>query len=986
MDDIDPTAAQKINQIVAAAGEEHLAAYIKQTFPPPLVALGYYTVENAVNWLDFDKFMRWLSHAIQTTAASASINTNAFPGSPSILSHPTSSSPSTVHSPPRSNAVDTTDSPPPAPLLRHQKRKRQPEDVICITSDSESDSHIQSTSTKKRAKHNKRSKSDGRVVISKQLSCSEIRTITKIPSCWTVPHPEDGDFAYLLDISEDQREWLDKKNEPLSMIAIIKSEDQDSWGEGTGGSRTKPTNVVALGNVPCQAATHQCQGVWICSQFDQSLLDGHERYEPDDDAMRELWEADRAVNVRDTSSMSIRAAAFYTEVHRKKCKFVAADGAECPGTPVYRKLRQMNLDGKYGFIGCENFAAGQSHRFVTINRDVDEDLLIELFQNNGQFKSFVNTITATCARVLPPGQGGKGERTCPYPHIDVNGNIIKGELIRRKCNATIKIFAPIDRDDRRAIVYLSGPHNHPRPPSTKLSRTGKDAHKEAILAAGTTGLTVLKCDNAGSTSKVFGGNIPATLDPALSNPRIKRKLIYDLKTLDNPHGLGFEGEFLSRSFNLAIDITPGVCFFQRKMRETLPADKRYIHYLTSEDGIEIILTMLPFLARRIHSAKASLYDNTYARVHGVWKEWEVVIWDDKLDFRATITRIYSTRETYEVFGKMWPALWDTIHRVTGVEVKFKFIHGEGLRTVLVDGTKPQANAFGADLIARNKPHLSGVHVTDPQAILPFILRTCVFHVNRKFAAMALADELDEFIEWCKNSEHKVVRDWIKDKDSVRDWFWSSINEFLSEIPKEDWYLTPGDTKVPTRILINTRERIFHFWKQSNAYQLDLQVEEKIKLMEEQCVLINHRNSKGHRDRNDASRRSANHHKALDRSHAREEIEGIDAQVKALKEKKKALQATSGIKKTKKQGEKEKVKAPDENELAGLSEDIPDSSDEAGHGLAPITAAYTEQAAFLAAPMLSNFGFQLDPALEPSFPPGAGYENLDGNLEDYTYPF
>ncbi|KAJ6572699.1 hypothetical protein DFH09DRAFT_1312480 [Mycena vulgaris] len=310
--------------------------------------------------------------------------------------------------------------------------------------------------------------------------------------------------------------------------------------------------------------------------------------------------------------------------------------------------------------------------------------------------------------------------------------------------------------------------------------------------------------------------------------------------------------------------------------------------------------------------------------------------------------------------------------------------------------------------AANAPHLSDVHVTDPQAILPFILRTCVFHVNRKFAAMALAvpdeemgrirrcyyiktkDELDEFIERCKNSEHKVVRDWIKDKDSVRDWFWSSINEFLSEIPKEDWYLTPGDT--------NLNESAHPYTNQhtgtnlplleaiQRAYQLDLQVEEKIKLMEEQCVLINHRNSKGHRDRNNASRRSANHHKALDRSHAREEIEGIDAQVKALKEKKKALQATSGIKKTKKQGEKEKVKAPDENELAGLSEDIPDSSDEAGHGLAPIPAAYTEQAAFLAAPMLSNFGFQLDPALEPSFPPGAGYENLDGNLEDYMYPF
>jgi hypothetical protein len=73
---------------------------------------------------------------------------------------------------------------------------------------------------------------------------------------------------------------------------------------------------------------------------------------------------------------------------------------------------QMNLDGKNGFIGCEHYAPGESHRFVTINRDIEEKSLIELFQNKGQFTSFVNVVTATCARVLPPRQGGKGERVC----------------------------------------------------------------------------------------------------------------------------------------------------------------------------------------------------------------------------------------------------------------------------------------------------------------------------------------------------------------------------------------------------------------------------------------------------------------------------------------------------------------------------------------------------------------------------------------------
>ncbi|KAJ6538701.1 hypothetical protein DFH09DRAFT_1090403 [Mycena vulgaris] len=148
------------------------------------------------------------------------------------------------------------------------------------------------------------------------------------------------------------------------------------------------------------------------------------------------------------------------------------------------------------------------------------------------------------------------------------------------------------------------------------------------------------------------------------------------------------------------------------------------------------------------------------------------------------------------------------------------------------------------------------------------------------------------------------------------------------------------------------------------------------IMEERCVLINHRNFKGPRDCNNASQRLENYHKALDRSHTREEMEGTDEQVKALKGKIKRPVASG-----KKQEENEKVKGPDESELAGLSEDIPDSSDEAGPGLAPVPAAYAEQAAFLSAPMLSNLVVQLNPALEPPFPPSAGYENLDGNLED-----
>jgi hypothetical protein len=79
---------------------------------------------------------------------------------------------------------------------------------------------------------------------------------------------------------------------------------------------------------------------------------------------------------------------------------------------------------------------------------------------------------------------------------------------------------------------------------------------------------------------------------------------------------------------------------------------------------------------------------------------------------------------------MWSGLWDTICRVTGQPVKFKFIHGTGLRAILVDGCKPQVDACGDDLLTRNWPEISGIHEKDPQVIVQYIVRTCTVHLDR----------------------------------------------------------------------------------------------------------------------------------------------------------------------------------------------------------------------------------------------------------------
>lgn len=86
---------------------------------------------------------------------------------------------------------------------------------------------------------------------------------------------------------------------------------------------------------------------------------------------------------------------------------------------------------------------------------------------------------------------------------------------------------------------------------------------------------------------------------------------------------------LQSSLNL-LSIYTGVLAQRLKDLKELPEEEHYIQEVISKDGIEMIICMHPALAQLIHTAQASLHDNTYKCIHDRdWKEWEVVIWDNR---------------------------------------------------------------------------------------------------------------------------------------------------------------------------------------------------------------------------------------------------------------------------------------------------------------------------------------------------------------------
>ncbi|KAJ8489244.1 hypothetical protein ONZ45_g13660 [Pleurotus djamor] len=485
-----------------------------------------------------------------------------------------------------------------------------------------------------------------------------------------------------------------------------------------------------------------------------------------------------------------------------------------------------------------------------------------------------------------------------YTHFDTHGKIITGSLVRRACPTKIMIISPVDRSDLRALVVLEHPHNHPMPAHLKPTIEAKKIYGDAARKVGVLGLSMVKLDTVAVAQGII--QPPSRIDPALANPRQRRTIIRTIKKEEYPEGTGLEGVF----------------HIHLEEQKKLPPSEQYIHQVFTSlgDAGNVVVTMNPFLASLFHEVKTTLHDNTYKRI-GV-----------------CIARIYMTRETRLAFQTVWTSLWDTVELVTGKPVKFKFMHGEGIRTILVDGSKPQMNGAGDDLVQRNRsiPEKKRlVHEDDPQAIVQHIFRVCLVHLDRdldklvnhishednkrirQITHLKTKAEIDELMVWCEKHSNKHIRDWAVDKKAAP-WFVPTINMHHSKIEREDWILSPADTNMNegshpatnqrTGIALSLLEAIL------TAREYDKTAVEKIRRAEEDHVLPNQHNTVGHRLGINLKRKMAKHAKSLQNQETLENFEEVDAQIqsmatqlKGLRALKKTLKPPRGVKARKDQG-------------------------------------------------------------------------------------
>ncbi|KAJ6454721.1 hypothetical protein C8R47DRAFT_1228572 [Mycena vitilis] len=538
----------------------------------------------------------------------------------------------------------------------------------------------------KKSRGKAKAKPEFDIQLTREHSVNEIIDLSTIPSTFPVQRVGNP-TALRLNLTSSQK-LLTKNGKVRALASYILSEDLESWS-GSNGHAVGDVQVCGLNDdldlqILCRRADYKCNGLNVCPHFDESLFDECERYEADEKGTLEVWERELDENVAEAARPlgPIACSRFYCRVmNYSKCKRSAKN---CDSSSILVYFRNPSKHGKKSFVGCSQWSAvnRSDHFSHSIPPNVDEEFFRFAMENDGLLPGDPVTINEHCVLTVHPRLG---VQNCVYTHI-VDGHIINPKLRKRPCETRMTIFTPVEKlgiVEFKALVILKTAHNHPAHPKTKPTAEDRLKLKEAIQAAGLTGLTARKLLLAPTTATVYAGKTIAEHSPAFTDNRKIRDFITDQKKVQHPLGLEFEG----------------VCFEMRRQIER-PMATRYIHTAIEKHGFRLIVTMHPYIATLIHEVLSLSIAYTFKRIKGTLDEWEVVGFSDRVQERLTFASLYCDKQTRQAFAQLFTELFDTVQQVTGIA---PFFPTAKCRAIILDGEVPQAQGFADFLAKYNDP-------------------------------------------------------------------------------------------------------------------------------------------------------------------------------------------------------------------------------------------------------------------------------------------
>ncbi|KAJ7856206.1 hypothetical protein B0H14DRAFT_3448547 [Mycena olivaceomarginata] len=808
---------------------------------------------NALEWIVPDKFNDYLIHKSRITAQNA-------PKLDADVIEISDDEP--TPSPPRLVGPEITDM---KPILL---------DIINLC-DSESDTETPPSRIKLEAKPQPAAASQhkpGRfrkvnglelIKISRSQNVHHVVQLNQIPVRWPAAEP-DSDTAFVLDFSSDDRaKKQTRAGKPKGLDALLKVEDQDSWGKGSNG-----------------------MAGYKCEYFDDELLAGYERTDGEDMSLtREIFTCELVQNETDSGSPAAKAASFYRVVQRLKpaaaprpdatesqlsrsvemvpalprpmlrprrlgsarwtqgaarcmsADIITADSVATPRLSAPHGGAARQAEPRKG-LNAVNGCRGKNRLIPTlaIPADVDETILASYLDGS----------------VIPP----------PEPEAHSNpeglyGKVVTGKMVKHACSATKIVYTSKDPNVQKCVVIFRGRHSHPPWPLEKTVNAAKEDVKKSLSLSGTLGETGGHLNTSTATRALLGSSINVK-HPAFRDKRCLRDEVSRLKSDATPAGLVWAG------------IVEDYLIDQK-----LPKEQRYIHQIRMDGAIKIAVTMVPELAALLHGDGVSYLE-------GEMNEWEAAIWYTPTFERVTIARIYANSCTKEAFTHLFDAFFSVVKEVTGKPVRFKAFHPKGnLYSIHFDMEAAQVQGLGVSLakMVSDDPALRQLFPSiDPDVLVQFIVKLCSVHSKgisglsnyaaaififsrstdvlvavvgqktvdylNRFRGLSKPEDISNWHQFCKTHENKKLRDWYAHKISYP-WLLPGYNESLSRFPTGFWQHTPSHTNLVESAHVATNRattiNLLPVEAVRTARKYDFEKAASIAAALDSCIMVNRNN-------------------------------------------------------------------------------------------------------------------------------------------------
>ncbi|KAJ5817626.1 hypothetical protein N7447_007634 [Penicillium robsamsonii] len=246
----------------------------------------------------------------------------------------------------------------------------------------------------------------------------------------------------------------------------------------------------------------------------------------------------------------------------------------------------------------------------------------------------------------------------------------RGDLIKSspKCQVQFRAFIPKDPIKHPYAIWVSrGVHNHPPPPPSKPPFELIKGISNLLARMRSPDLSLsffLRSFELRAFCAKYGSLTISQLHHSFANREIFTTILQKQRALYYPLGREMGGIY----HLLAKD----------------PHTKEYIREIIDNERGTFIFCALDEQLQLLASLDSWEVDMSYKRVQGIFNEVIFATFLPDHGKIITLLRVFTTEETTSGYTTIFAAAFNLITRVTGVPVKFHYLHGSGIKSIVID--------------------------------------------------------------------------------------------------------------------------------------------------------------------------------------------------------------------------------------------------------------------------------------------------------------